>query len=62
VIVTTPGLGDSISGSILYDETIRQRAQDGHDKKPDGPILGNHWLFLNLDNGWCLIKGHPTLF
>ncbi|WP_210191630.1 MULTISPECIES: class I fructose-bisphosphate aldolase [Rhodomicrobium] len=29
LIVTTPGLGDSISGAILYDETIRQQARDG---------------------------------
>jgi fructose-bisphosphate aldolase class I len=29
LIVTTPGLGDSISGAILYDETIRQRTKDG---------------------------------
>jgi fructose-bisphosphate aldolase class I len=29
LIVTTPGLGDSISGAILYDETIRQRTRDG---------------------------------
>ena len=29
LIVTTPGLGECISGAILYDETIRQRKQDG---------------------------------
>lgn len=29
LIVTTPGLGDSISGAILYDETVRQRMTDG---------------------------------
>ena len=29
LIVTTPGLGESISGAILYDETIRQQKQDG---------------------------------
>jgi fructose-bisphosphate aldolase, class I len=28
-IVTTPGLGESISGTILYDETIRQKKKDG---------------------------------
>src|SRR5271157_6200523 len=28
-IVTTPGLGESISGAILYDETIRQQKKDG---------------------------------
>jgi fructose-bisphosphate aldolase class I len=29
LIVNTPGLGESISGAILYDETIRQRKDDG---------------------------------
>jgi fructose-bisphosphate aldolase class I len=29
LIVTTPGLGDSISGAILCDETIRQQKNDG---------------------------------
>ncbi len=29
LIVTTPGLGECISGAILYDETIRQHRRDG---------------------------------
>jgi fructose-bisphosphate aldolase class I len=29
LIVTTPGLGECISGVILYDETIRQQTSDG---------------------------------
>jgi fructose-bisphosphate aldolase class I len=29
LIVDTPGLNESISGSILYDETIRQKKDDG---------------------------------
>lgn len=29
MLFTTPGLGDHISGVILYDETIRQAADDG---------------------------------
>jgi fructose-bisphosphate aldolase class I len=29
LIITTPKLGECISGAILYDETIRQRKQDG---------------------------------
>ena len=29
LIATTPGLGESISGAILYDETIRQQKKDG---------------------------------
>src|SRR6478672_11476934 len=29
MIVTTPDLGESIGGAILYDETIRQRTNAG---------------------------------
>jgi len=29
MLFATPGIGDFISGAILYDETIRQRAEDG---------------------------------
>ena len=29
LLVTTPGLGQSISGAILFDETIRQKTKDG---------------------------------
>src|SRR5664280_3842391 len=29
LILTTPGLGECISGVILYDETIRQSRKDG---------------------------------
>ena len=29
MIATTPGLGECISGAILYDETIRQQKKDG---------------------------------
>lgn len=29
LIVTTPGLGESISGAILFDETLRQQKKDG---------------------------------
>jgi fructose-bisphosphate aldolase, class I len=29
MIVTTPGLNESISGAILFDETIRQQTKDG---------------------------------
>ena len=29
LLVTTPGLGESISGAILFDETIRQRTNNG---------------------------------
>jgi len=38
LIVTTPGLGESISGVILYDETIRQQKKDGT------PFVKSSWM------------------
>ena len=29
MLITTPGIGEYVSGAILYDETIRQKAADG---------------------------------
>ncbi len=29
MLLTTPGLGEHISGAILYDETLRQKTKDG---------------------------------
>ena len=42
MIVTTPGLGECISGAILYDETIRQRKKDG---TPFVKVLTDEGLF-----------------
>ncbi len=42
LIVTTPGLGESISGAILYDETIRQRKKDGTPFVQGDRRCGNH--------------------
>jgi fructose-bisphosphate aldolase class I len=36
LIVNTPGLNESISGAILYDETIRQRKDSRHQGRPGG--------------------------
>jgi len=44
LIVTTPGLGESISGAILYDETIRQKTKDGR-------------LFVDVLNAAGIIPG-----
>src|ERR1700692_3200402 len=44
LIVTTPGLGESISGAILYDETVRQRTKDG-------------WLFVDVLKEAGIIPG-----
>ena len=58
LIVTTPQLGDSISGTILYDETIRQRKKDGTSfvnvLTGAGIIPG-----IKVDTGAKALAGHP---
>jgi len=58
LIVTTPGLGESISGVILYDETIRQQKKDGTPFlkviKDAGIIPG-----IKVDTGAKDLAGHP---
>jgi len=39
LIVTTPGLSESISGAILYDETIRQRTSAGAAMEGPSPLV-----------------------
>jgi fructose-bisphosphate aldolase class I len=58
MIVTTPGLGECISGAILFDETIRQQTQDGMPfvevLKAAGIIPG-----IKVDTGAKELAGHP---
>jgi fructose-bisphosphate aldolase class I len=58
LIVTTPGLGECISGAILYDETIRQRKRDGTPFvkaiTAAGIIPG-----IKVDTGAKDLAGHP---
>jgi fructose-bisphosphate aldolase class I len=58
LIVSTPGLGECISGAILYDETIRQRKKDGTSFvkaiADAGIILG-----IKVDTGAKAMAGHP---
>jgi fructose-bisphosphate aldolase class I len=58
MIVTTPGLGECISGAILYDETIRQEKMDGtlfaQAIANDGMIPG-----IKVDTGAKDMAGHP---
>jgi fructose-bisphosphate aldolase class I len=57
-IVTAPGLGESISGAILYDETIRQHKTDGtpfvKGLAAAGIISG-----IKVDAGAKDMAGHP---
>lgn len=58
LIVTTPGLGESISGAILFDETIRQKAADG---TPFVTILKEAGIIpgIKVDAGAKDLAGHP---
>ena len=58
LIVTTPGLGESISGAILFDETIRQQKQDGTSfvkAIADAGIIPG----IKVDAGAKDMAGHP---
>ena len=58
LIVTTPNLGECISGAILYDETIRQRKKDGTSfikaLVSAGIVPG-----IKVDTGAKNLAGHP---
>lgn len=58
MLLTTQGLGDHISGAILYDETIRQSALDGTPfvdvMKSAGVMPG-----IKVDTGAHPLAGHP---
>ena len=58
LIVTTPGLGGSISGAILYDETIRQQKKDG---TPFIKVIINAGIVpgIKVDIGAKDMAGHP---
>jgi len=58
LIVTTTGLGEFISGVILYDETIRQSAKDG---TPFLKIITDAGIIpgIKVDAGAKELAGHP---
>jgi len=58
LIVTTPGLAESISGAILYDETIRQQKKDG---TPFAKALIDAGIIpgIKVDAGAKDMAGHP---
>jgi fructose-bisphosphate aldolase class I len=58
LIVTTPRLGECISGAILYDETIRQQKKDG---TPFVKILSDAGIIpgIKVDTGAKAMAGHP---
>jgi fructose-bisphosphate aldolase class I len=58
LIVTAPGLGECISGVILYDETIRQRKGDG---TPFVKAITDAGIIpgIKVDTGAKGMAGHP---
>jgi fructose-bisphosphate aldolase class I len=58
LIITTHGLGESISGVILYDETIRQQKKDG---TPFLNVLGDAGIIpgIKVDTGAKDLAAHP---
>jgi fructose-bisphosphate aldolase class I len=58
MIVTTSGLGESISGAILFDETIRQKTNDG---TPMIKVLSNAGIIpgIKVDTGTKDLANHP---
>ncbi len=58
MIATTPGLGESISGAILYDETIRQQTLAG---VPFAQALEQAGIVpgIKVDAGAKALAGHP---
>ncbi|MDP9442152.1 MAG: fructose-bisphosphate aldolase class I [Actinomycetota bacterium] len=57
-LLTTPGLGEFISGTILYDETIRQSTADG---TPFPKMLQDAGIIpgIKVDTGAMPLAGHP---
>ena len=59
MLFTTPGLGAHISGTILYDETIRQSAADG---RTFVQVLGEQDILpgIKVDTGAKALAGSPN--
>jgi fructose-bisphosphate aldolase class I len=57
LIITTAGLGEDISGVILYDETIRQQRDDGASFLG---VLGDAGIIaaIKVDTGAKELAGH----
>ena len=58
LLITTPGLGESISGVILFDETIRQQKKDG---TPFIKVITAAGIIpgIKVDTGAKDMAGHP---
>jgi len=59
LLITTPGLSESISGAILFDETIRQKTKNG---TPFIKVLNEAGIIpgIKVDMGAQALAGHPS--
>jgi fructose-bisphosphate aldolase class I len=58
MLLTTPGLGEHISGAILYDETLRQKTKDG---LPFTQVMMDNGILpgIKVDKGTTPLAGFP---
>ncbi|MBN1767026.1 MAG: fructose-bisphosphate aldolase class I, partial [Prolixibacteraceae bacterium] len=58
MIVSTAGLNESISGAILFDETVHQKLKDGSSFVD---VLTNNGIIpgIKVDGGTVALAGHP---
>ncbi|MBS0211950.1 MAG: fructose-bisphosphate aldolase class I [Proteobacteria bacterium] len=58
MLLTTPGLGEHISGAILYDETLRQKTADG---VPFATVMAKAGIIpgIKVDKGPVALAGFP---
>lgn len=58
MLLTTPGLGEHISGAILYDETLRQKTRDG---VPFATVMAKAGIIpgIKVDKGPQSLAGFP---
>src|SRR3546814_19777519 len=58
MLLTSPGLGEHISGAILFDETIRQKTKAG---VPFTKVMRDAGIIpgINVDKGTHALAGNP---
>ena len=58
LLITAPGGGEFISGMILFDETLRQKTQDGA-PFPQAMVAQGVMPGIKVDKGAKALAGHP---
>ena len=59
LLLSAPGLGESVSGAILYDETLRMKTADG---TPFPTMMNDNGVIpgIKVDTGAKDLAGHPS--